>query len=402
MAVIGTFRALRFRESAGQLEALLAPPLPDFGASRAAEYSVRSPYNTIHLSQPEGQSEDRSKYIRYARSAARLMEWRREGILAPDSDPAVYRIVHTYHRDGQTIERLGLIALVKHQEIQFTQGFSVPAREDSLRLLEATQTHLDLPAVMADTDAAEFTRLIASAPCGTAVKSESEEGAVRLQPITDEETLNALRATLAGASLFCLSGRARIEAAKAFRETLGEREGEVPQDFVPVAIFPADASLGYRGLSWIVHRLPMPPREAVAIIGNVFPIEAHHSTQVQRLLEEYGREGRPVIGMAIEGGEGYLVFLDDAKEKSLPFALQREIVPLLGLDKNAPISYTHLHVEAARATNQGAAIAFLSPDPNLSDVLEAARQGEVLPNGGGILCPQVPSGLLFWSLRDSS
>jgi uncharacterized protein (DUF1015 family) len=91
MAQIRPFNGLRYQPSVGALDLLTAPPYDVISPEQRRELASRSPHNVVHLTLPEAQDGDRSKFIKYARSAATLTQWRKEGVLAPEADAAVYR-----------------------------------------------------------------------------------------------------------------------------------------------------------------------------------------------------------------------------------------------------------------------------------------------------------------------
>src|SRR5437763_62468 len=95
MASIRPFKGLRFSESS-ELNSLIAPPYDVLNAQQREEFASKDPHNVVHLTLPESKPDDRSKYIKYARSAAALAEWRREGVLVPENVPAFYRYTQRF------------------------------------------------------------------------------------------------------------------------------------------------------------------------------------------------------------------------------------------------------------------------------------------------------------------
>ena len=73
---------------------------------------------------------------------------------------------------------------------------------------------------------------------------------------------------------------------------------------------------------------------------------------------------------------------------------------LLGLVGSDGISYTHDHLEAIRAADQGAAASFLLNPVSVDDAIAIAEAGDRLPSKTTHFFPKVPSGLLLWSLND--
>src|SRR5687768_5316303 len=115
MAVIRPFQGLRYGPKAGSIDALVAPPYDVLSPQERDDFAAKSPYNVVHLTLPEQKEDDRSKFVKYARSAAALAEWRREGVLMAEDQPVYYRYVQTFKVPGeqQPIVRTSVIALIK-------------------------------------------------------------------------------------------------------------------------------------------------------------------------------------------------------------------------------------------------------------------------------------------------
>src|SRR6266540_4032829 len=102
MADVRPFRALRYDEAkVGPLEALVAPPYDVISEDERAGYLARSPYNVVHLTLPDSEQ-----------AAARAFaEWRRDGVLARDAEPAYWLLSQEYvGPDGVRRMRNGIVA----------------------------------------------------------------------------------------------------------------------------------------------------------------------------------------------------------------------------------------------------------------------------------------------------
>src|ERR671933_1027340 len=104
MAEVKPFRAVRYGEQAGPLEALVAPPYDVISPEQREQFQARSPYNVVHLTLPEDESE-----------AGRLWaEWRGERILADEDEPGLWWLSQDYvGPDGVARTREGLVAALK-------------------------------------------------------------------------------------------------------------------------------------------------------------------------------------------------------------------------------------------------------------------------------------------------
>src|SRR5436305_1609381 len=150
MAQIRPFEGLRYTPSAGSLTDLVAPPYDVLSQEERDDYASENPHNIVHLTLPEAREDDRSKFVKYGRSAAALAEWRREAALQKEGKPTFYRYKQTFTLPAgdSEITRTALIALLKIEP--YDKGVVLPHeqtfpkhKEDRLRLLEATRTHLE-------------------------------------------------------------------------------------------------------------------------------------------------------------------------------------------------------------------------------------------------------------------
>src|SRR4051812_18387329 len=114
MPEIRPFRGLRYTADAGDVINLVAPPYDVLTPAERDDYASESPYNIVRLTLPEHEPDDRSKFVKYARSAASLAEWRRQGVLAPEGTPAFYRYTQEFKVDGidHPLRRTALIVLI--------------------------------------------------------------------------------------------------------------------------------------------------------------------------------------------------------------------------------------------------------------------------------------------------
>src|SRR5947207_9877269 len=104
MAVVKPFRAVRYGEHAGQLEALVAPPYDVISAEQREQFAARSPHNVVHLTLPEDEA-----------AAGRLWrEWRDGGVLSDEPEPGYWWLLQDYvGPDGVARTREGLVAALR-------------------------------------------------------------------------------------------------------------------------------------------------------------------------------------------------------------------------------------------------------------------------------------------------
>src|SRR6266581_4683504 len=189
-----------------RLSALIAPPYDVIAKEDRARYAARDPHNIVHLILPEappGQD-------RYARAAAALAEWRRDGVLQAEAAESVYVVAQDYALpSGERRTRVGMFAAVRAEPFEtrrvrpHERTHSAP-KADRLALLQATRTSLESIFLLApDPDRAlarALTRVTGGAP--PAARAELDGVGIRLWVVSGE----------AAAELARLAGRAARRA----------------------------------------------------------------------------------------------------------------------------------------------------------------------------------------------
>jgi uncharacterized protein (DUF1015 family) len=423
MAVIRPFQGLRYSAEAGALGILTAPPYDVISEDERASFSTRSSRNIVHLTLPEQRPDDRSKFVKYARSAADLAEWRRDGTLLLEEKPAIYRYSQTFsvpHYGDLT--RTSIIALIKTEP--YESGVVLPHeetfpkhKEDRLRILEATRAHLECIFGLFEDPEGLIHKAILKCPGGTAVETISDDGtAQRLEPITDPEAINHLVGLMADRKIWIADGHHRYETARTFREHLGERDTLVAEDFMMIAL----SSMSDPGLVLLpTHRvltdIPVDEDTMMSRLGQIFHMRGTHNSRLMEAIESERKSGRVAFGMALPGGDGYVLEPKDLdglyamvpKEQSerlrkldvtiLHSIIFDQILAVPGLDS---IRYTRDSHQAITWVNEGDKAAFLMNPPTVDDMRQIALSGEKMPQKSTYYFPKILSGLVLWSLND--
>ena len=424
MASIRPFAGLRYDVVASPLETLTAPPYDVLSPSERDAYAARDPHNVVHLTLPEQKPDDRSKYIKYARSAALLTSWRQEGVLVMEPKPAIYRYTQHFSLPGiaNAFSRTAVIALIKVEP--YEAGVVLPHeqtfpkhKEDRLRILEATRSHLEcIFGLYEDPDGAVL-KAIQDAPATGAVHVYSDEGVTHdLEPITDEAATARLAALLADKKVWIADGHHRYETALAFRQNLGPKEGLIPEDFMMMALCSiSDPGLVLLPTHRIVKSMALNREETLQRLAEIFNLAQIPSSQLMSRIEELHHGGSRAFGVAFEGGVGYVLTekvagsvleLNDSDESKalkeldvtvLHRVIFEKLLDVVGLEQ---ISYTRDAEEAVRAADGGAAAAFLMNPPSVMDMQRIALGEEKMPQKSTYYYPKILSGLVIWSLND--
>lgn len=425
MAKIRPFRALRYGPEAGQIAELVAPPYDVLTPEERDELAKRNQHNIVRLTLPESEPDDRNKFVKYGRSATRLAEWRKAGLLVLEDQPTLYRYIQRFQTtpDSPVFERTTFIGLLKTEP--YDKGVVLPHeqtfpkhKEDRLRILEATRSHLEcIFGLFEDQDGIIYNELV-HAPGRTLVEVRTDDGVYhRVDAIQDPATIEAIQSQMADKKVWIADGHHRYETACTFREQFGERDGEIAEDYIMMAFASmSDPGLVLLPTHRVVSDLGISPQELISKLRNHFNIQpCPNKDLMQRITEIRKDRDSQAIALALPDGNGYILQWNHPGEllhlmngdgslmlKSLDVTVLHslifeKILELKGLDR---ISYTRNEKEALDAVENGAAAAFLMNPPTVEDMRQIALGGEKMPQKSTFYYPKLLSGLVMWSLED--
>jgi uncharacterized protein (DUF1015 family) len=357
MAEVKPFRAVRYGEPAGPLQALVAPPYDVISPEQRGELRARSPYNVVHLTLPDDEAE-----------AGRLWSaWRAEGTLADDEEPAFWWLSQDYvGPDGVARTREGLVAALKIEP--YEDRVILPherthrgPKEGRLRLLRETRAQLEPLFFLYEGDSP------AERP---EREPDLEADGARLWRLSPDP---AVVRAFADRQLLIADGHHRYETALAYHEETG-----TPESAYVLAVL---VSLVDPGLMiFPTHRLfervapdgGSPYRDLDLALGD---LEGEPLDQARGVL--YRRRGIEML-------------------HGQPGQLDVELADTLNADG---ISYTASVEEAIESVEAGEAEGALLVRPTrVEDVYAWAQQGRVMPQKTTYFYPKLVSGLLFLPL----
>ncbi len=106
MADVRPVRGIRFAaEQVGNLAEVIAPPYDVISKEAQARYYQRNPYNIIRIELGEEKPGDTTLNSVYTRAAARLAEWRYQGILRQEQQPVYYLYQQKFSQQGKQFTR---------------------------------------------------------------------------------------------------------------------------------------------------------------------------------------------------------------------------------------------------------------------------------------------------------
>jgi uncharacterized protein (DUF1015 family) len=231
MADVEPLRALRYDlERTGGLQNVVAPPYDVIDAAQRADLEAKSPYNVVRIDLPTGESP-------YENAARQLSEWRQDGVIVQDDQPAIYALEQQYTGpDGKPRTRRGFLARVRVEEygpgrIRPHERTHPGPREDRLKLTRATKANLSPIFSLFDDPHGAATSPLRDAMTGEPYgEATDEDGTVnRVWRIADPSTIATIANALKSTELLIADGHHRYETARVYADEIG---GEGPQRYV--------------------------------------------------------------------------------------------------------------------------------------------------------------------------
>lgn len=418
MAKIRPLRAQRFAPHVGELAHLVAPPYDVISSAGREDLGSRNPYNTVWLTIPEAESGDRSQFVKYGRSSARLSAWREEGALVLDDKPNYYRYRQTFVDPvtGRRLTREALITLLKVEP--YSKGVVLPHeqtfpkhKEDRLRLLEATRTHLECIYGLYEGSS----KLLRDVEFEIVAEVTTDDGIVHeLAKTANPAAIEAITKAFEDKRLWIADGHHRYETALAFRESMGDHEGEIPEDYMMIALSAMDdPGLILLPTHRVVENFPVPADRIEEKLRTRFRTRTVPNSSI---ADELGNSESTAFGIALPGGMGIIATMDDPKQALhwiegdgsdllkmldvtiLHEAILKDLFGIVGMDK---VGYTRDAREAIDEAEGGAnTVSFLMNPPSVSEMRQIALGGEKMPQKSTYYYPKLLSGLVFWSMSD--
>ena len=237
MPQIEAFRGLRYDLGhVGSLSDVIAPPYDVIGPELQNELYQRHPANVVRLILNREEPGDDEKDVRYKRASRFLKNWRAEGILQADPDPAVYVYHQVFSYGGQEFTRRGFMARVKLE--RFGEGTIYPheethaaAKADRLRLITACRANLSqIFGIYPDADNEAQSLLEATVSGVAPLEATDHLGIVhRLWPVSDVQVISQLAAAMGPKPMFVADGHHRYETACNYRDQLAAEDDLPPQ-----------------------------------------------------------------------------------------------------------------------------------------------------------------------------
>ena len=423
MARVEPLRALHYNPAvAGPLQNLAAPPYDVIDPEQRAALQSRAPHNVVAIDLPE----DVDGGDIYAHAAELLEQWRAEGAVVQDDEPALWALVQEYtHPDGRRLMRHGFFACVRVEDygpgtIRPHERTQPGPKEDRLRLTRATRTNLSpIFSLYSDPDLEAWHALepaTAQEPVGELTDADGTYN--RLWRVADPDIIVAVQAVIEDAELLIADGHHRYETARAYAEETG---GEGAHRYVLMCL----VALQDEGLTiFPTHRLAdglkgdSAKQEALAAtlrdsfdIAEIEPDDLVPPDDGDRLQFGYmDSHFRRAFRLSLKDQAIADEALADMPEpyRRLDTAVLEALVLKgpLGLNEDdishrRGLGYARSFGEARECVESGTFdVGFFLRGIPVSQIQEIAAAGVNMPPKSTYFFPKVPTGLLFNPLTD--
>ncbi|MEV5445375.1 DUF1015 domain-containing protein [Streptomyces sp. NPDC052644] len=407
------FRGLRYvPDRVRSLAAVTSPPYDVVVRPDGLHHLESSdPHNIVRLILPQAPTAD----ARPRRAADTLADWLRDGILAADTEPALY--VYEQHK-GDLLQR-GLIGALElsppaHGVVLPHEDVMPHVVEERADLMRTTGAHLEplLLTYRGDGAATGAAGVIERATAGEPLLATTTEDGFshRLWAVTDPAEVAAAAEDLAGHQALIADGHHRWATYLRLRE---ERSCPGPWNYgLVLLIDTARYPLRVRAIHRLLHRLPV----AAALAG------LEGSFRVRRL--DLPLEGAlDALGDAVAGGNAFLLagdgrfhlvdrpdpeLLERTVRRDRPEAwrsldatvLHATLLEHVWRVPDAPEHIAYLHDAQAAVTQaeRNGATAVLMHPVREEVVRDLARQGVTMPRKSTSFGPKPATGLVLRSL----
>ncbi|WP_373531469.1 DUF1015 domain-containing protein [Vampirovibrio sp.] len=246
MVDILPFRGLRYNleklaaEGAG-LNEVATPPYDVINDAQQDAFYAKHPANFVRVDLNKKSAQDNDTDTPYTRAAQLVEQWEAEQTLIPETQPAIYAYSQSWQENGATIERKGMIALLKLEE--FETGKVLPhehtlkgPKQDRIQLMRSTLCNLSQVFMIYSDPQRTLETLLYSPPNadGWARATDADGVVHQFKPVTDADILKQLQTLFKDKTLLIADGHHRYETGLAYqrevREQIQQQTGQAPPE----------------------------------------------------------------------------------------------------------------------------------------------------------------------------
>jgi len=419
---IRPFKAVRYTQKAGVPDSLITQPYDKINAEQQKEYYQKSPYNFCRLILPMEEN-------KYQVAQQRIEKWLREGVLAKETESAIFVSRQQFTLDGKKCERIGLIAALRLydycENMVFPHEFTYKApKVDRLNMLRTVQKDLEPVFLIYSDPERKTVSFLEEVSKNQPIIQVTDSLHVKhtVWRVADPQKIRHLQAELSGKTMVITDGHHRYESALAYRNEMG-RQGNCTDESAFNFHMSYMVPIQEEGLVVLpTHRLlkefKLTP-EVVQRLACFFDVLEINPTAeaLDNFLNSHINEhafgvydGLKAFGLSLKHDKTVYDFVNahvSKETKTFDVVILRDIVfkhvletGQLNMDEN--ILYARWTKEAVDKVKHGeASVAFLVNPISAKTVVEIAQQHELLPEKSTDFYPKMVSGLMMMDISTS-
>lgn len=430
MPVIAPFAALRYNpERFGQdISDLVAPPYDVLELEDKNRLRSRDERNIVTVDLPHVPPKKAGPDAVYAEAARRLQQWRSDGTLIAEHDPAIYVYHQIYDHGGRSFVRRMFFARMRLEPFgtgtvfPHEQTFGGP-KEDRLKLMQATRCQLSpIFGLYSDPENAISGRLDVEgrAPDATA---EMDDVRSELYVISDDAVIRDVQEQCRQLPVYIADGHHRYSTALNYLEQLTQRQPSLPDGHPARFVFIGLCAMEDPGC------VILPTHRVLTDLGRMKPADLLQTWQpgLETVTAEPGAVDPSILPVAdsrcdvmvyIASGDRYYagrftnrdVLADLAPDRSdawrsLDLAyLHRYLIdellmnPLLE-DRRPRVHCVKSLEDTLRLARETGGIAILTKACTMAELRDVSHAGDLMPQKSTFFYPKLATGMLIHPLE---
>ena len=418
MATVRPFQGIFYDPHRVDLSRVVAPPYDVISPADQRRYYQQDTHNVVRLIAGEVHAADTPEDNKYTRAAGFFRQWLADGILHRESSPGLHVYRHRFvdPTDGRQRERQGILGVVELEP--FGRGVlpheqtHARAKADRLSLTRAVVANLSPVFALYEDPQSAVRPVIATAVAESPRLSITGEDGDQhtIWSIRGAERFHELAEVFRTSRLYIADGHHRYETALNFRNKQRVDHPEAPPDAAFNYVLMLLVDMADPGLTILpTHRLlhdfeRFDPALVDRLARRHRVIPRRDRSELLAAMQEPTASHR--IGIAVTSTRATVdIGSADAADPVSRLdvsVLHREILQReLGLEPDELESERYLSYSRDVATlldrvETGAGqAAFLLRPPAVSDVVDVARAGQVMPQKSTYFFPKPASGIVF-------
>jgi len=405
---IQPFRGLRYRLPDADLAKVLAPPYDVITPSYQEELYARDPRNIVRvvLSRTPGDAA-------YDEAGATFRGWIAAGLLAPDTEPALYLVEQAFEVEGRAYRRYGVLARFRVEDN--SRGRVLPhehtrkaAKEDRYKLLKATRANFSPIFLMFSDRQGAFAKQAEAVSAAPPDFQYTDDGGVahRVWRIREGAAVSALQNAIGSAKAYIADGHHRWATAQRYHREVGAEAAWTLGYFTPMEA-PGLVVLPYHRL---LDRGPSLEEARRALSAKFKLTDVRGAPAAAKAAAQSTRPY--AFGLVDPSGAGLVAESQPGAEDLMPadaapslraldtfFLHQAVLARLLSVPDEA-VRYAHSMGEVEEELKAGKCklAVILRPTP-VKQIVDVADARESMPAKSTFFHPKLPSGLVVHPLH---